>query len=93
MEARFRKLRWAQEIGADEWRAQVERTRELSYAVDYGNFVSGMTVVAAPVLGKKGRMTHALALIGLNEEIGRHDIKAVGARLASDAREISAALG
>src|ERR1043166_8657015 len=49
LRARFRKLRWDEPPSWEEWLAQVAETRARGYGVDAGNYISGVTVVAAPV--------------------------------------------
>jgi len=89
VEARFRKLRWENGPRLDRWRTEVQKVQDTGYAVDAGNFVSGMTAVAAPVFGKKGRMTHGLALIGMSDQLEQIGLEKLGTRLAKHARELS----
>src|SRR5580658_9321182 len=49
LETRFKTLRWDDPPTFDEWKAQVRQTRIRGFAVDRGNYISGVTVVAAPV--------------------------------------------
>ena len=89
IETRFKKLRWESRPGFEQWRSDVERAHRLGYSLDVGNFVSGLTAVAAPVLGKTGRMTHGLALIGMNEQLEQFGLDKLGALLARHAQELS----
>src|SRR5437667_132646 len=49
VEARFREVRWEDPPSFEDWKAQVAEARVQGFAVDEGNFTSGLTVVAAPV--------------------------------------------
>lgn len=80
LRARFDKLRWEAAPSWEEWQAQVARTRETGIGVDEGNYISGVTVLAAPIWKGPGRPSHALVAIG------------VGAALKSRQAELEPAL-
>jgi DNA-binding IclR family transcriptional regulator len=65
IKARFDALRWENAPTYEEWQAQVAETRAQGYAVDDGNYIAGVTVLAAPVWEARGRPSHALVAIGL----------------------------
>lgn len=89
---RFAKLKWAKPISFKEWWEQVEQTRDLGYGLDEGNFLTGVSVIAVPVM-EAGRMTHSIVAAGLHDQfadlgvdrIGR-ELKALADELGSDAR-------
>lgn len=62
---RFEKLRWDDPPSFAEWMEQVAEARDKGFAVDPGNYIAGVTVVAAPVWKTPGRPTHALVAIGI----------------------------
>lgn len=49
LEARFQKLRWEEPPSLEDWLAQVEDTRQQGFGIDEGNYIGGVTVLAAPV--------------------------------------------
>lgn len=65
IEARWRGLRWDDPPSYEEWTKQVQETRERGFAVDEGNYISGVTVVAAPVWKSRAKLSHALVAIGV----------------------------
>ena len=69
MEARFRTLRWDEPPTFEEWQAQVSQTRAQGFAVDAGNYISGVTVVAAPVWKTRAKLSHALVAIGIGSAV------------------------
>src|SRR5882724_7771613 len=71
IEARFKTLRWDEPPTFDEWRVQVSQTRVQGFAVDPGNYISGVTVVAAPVWKTPGKLSHALVAIGIGSALKR----------------------
>jgi DNA-binding IclR family transcriptional regulator len=93
LEARFRTLRWDEPPTFDEWKAQVRETRDQGFAVDAGNYISGVTVVAAPVWKAHGNPSHALVAIGIGTALKRRGLPALQDALVSAARTLSNQLG
>ena len=89
IEARFKTLRWDEPPSFADWRAQVEATRLQGFAVDPGNYISGVTVVAAPVWKTRDRPSHALVAIGLGSALKRNGLPALQDALKSGARILS----
>ena len=71
LDARFKTLRWDEPPTLDEWKAQVIRTRAQGFAVDPGNYISGVTVVAVPVFRARAKLSHALVAIGIGSALRR----------------------
>jgi DNA-binding IclR family transcriptional regulator len=89
LEERFRMLRWDEPPTFDEWKAQVAQTRTHGYAIDAGNYISGVTVVAAPVWRATGKLSHALVAIGIGSALRRNGLPALQEELVSGARTVS----
>jgi DNA-binding IclR family transcriptional regulator len=89
LEARFRTLRWDEPPTIAEWRAQVSQTRAQGFAVDAGNYISGVTVVAAPVWRAPGKLSHALVAIGIGGALKRRGLAALQDALISAAQMLS----
>src|SRR3546814_1764906 len=91
---RFEKLRGDEAPRWDEWKQQVAEARETGVAVDAGHYISGVTVIAAPVWkgGREdgGKPSHALVAIGIGaamrgEALPRlKDVLQNAARMLSD---------
>ena len=73
LKARFDTLRWDEPPTFGEWRQQVAQTRAQGFAVDAGNYISGVTVVAAPVWKMRGKLSHALVAIGIGGAMRRNE--------------------
>jgi DNA-binding IclR family transcriptional regulator len=69
IEARFKTLRWDDPPSFEEWKQQVAQTRAQGFAIDAGNYISGVTVVAAPVWRARGTLSHALVAIGVGSAL------------------------
>jgi DNA-binding IclR family transcriptional regulator len=88
IERRFRALRWDNPPTLEQWRADVETARRVGYAVDEGNYISGVTIIAAPVLND-GSVSHAVIAVGLTEQLRRGGVEKIGEELRGIAAELS----
>jgi IclR family acetate operon transcriptional repressor len=78
--------------GADDYRAEVERTRERGYATDSEEFTLGVGAVAAGVTGERG-FEGIASLMAPISQMNALGFDAVGRRLAGIASRASFALG
>jgi DNA-binding IclR family transcriptional regulator len=86
---RFRALRWDDPPTFDEWETQVEKTRLQGFAIDPGNYISGVTVVAAPVWKSRETLSHALVAVGIGKALRRARLPALQNALLSAARTLT----
>lgn len=98
LETRFAKLRWEEPPSFAEWQAQVAQTREQGFGIDEGNYIAGVTVIAAPVWkgpagGKAGRPSHALVAIGIGAALKRNGLAQLEHALVAAAQSLTAQLG
>lgn len=93
LEQRFRTLRWDEPPTFDEWKAQVSQTRAQGFAVDAGNYISGVTVVAAPVWKARANLSHALVAIGIGSTLRQTGLPALQDALVRAAQTLSIQLG
>jgi DNA-binding IclR family transcriptional regulator len=89
LETRFKTLRWDEPPTFEEWKAQVAQTRELGFAVDEGNYMSGVTVVAAPVWKARAKLSHALVAIGLGTALRRKGLPQLEEAVLAGAQTLS----
>jgi DNA-binding IclR family transcriptional regulator len=90
LEARFRTLRWDESPPFETWMAEVAQARELGFAIDDGNYISGVTVASAPVWkAAAGKPSHALVAIGIGGALKRSGMADLTAALAASARTLS----
>ena len=83
---RFEALRWDSPPTLSVWRDEVKAARAHGYAIDNGQYIQGVSIVAAPVMmpddtinaivmvGLRDRMTEA-GLTKLGEELHRHAVR------------------
>jgi DNA-binding IclR family transcriptional regulator len=98
LETRFRALRWDQPPSWEDWREQVAQTRAQGFGIDEGNYIDGVTVLAAPVWKASntaggGRPSHALVAIGLGSALKRNGLPELQNALLAAARTLSIQLG
>lgn len=86
---RFKTLRWDEPPTFDQWKEQVSQTGAQGFAVDSGNYISGVTVVAAPVWRARGKLGHALVAIGIGSSLRRNNLPALQNALLSAAQTLS----
>jgi len=89
LEPRFRALRWDEPPTFDEWKAQVSQTRAQGFAVDAGNYISGVTVVAAPVWKTRTQLSHALVALGIGSSLKRAGLPELQSAILSAAQTLS----
>lgn len=67
LKAQFERLRWHRAPAYEDWLEQVAAVREQGYAVDDGNYINGIYIVAAPVLGSGGEFRHAIVALCIKD--------------------------
>jgi DNA-binding IclR family transcriptional regulator len=93
LKERFEKLRWDNPPAFASWLKQVQRTRALGYAVDVGNYILGISIVAVPVFNDSGTMLGCVAAVGLREQFVRDRLDSLIVSMRDVARQISRELG
>jgi DNA-binding IclR family transcriptional regulator len=93
MEARFRKLRWEEPPSFEDWLQQVEETRRQGFGIDEGNYIGGVTVLAAPVWKDPGKPSHALVAIGIGSALKRNGLEELEGALLSAAKVLTRQMG
>jgi DNA-binding IclR family transcriptional regulator len=89
LEARFKTLHWDEPPTYSEWQQQVRETRGQGFGVDEGNYISGVTVVAAPVWKTRAKLSHALVAIGIGSALKRAGLAKLEEALLSAAQTFS----
>jgi DNA-binding IclR family transcriptional regulator len=92
LEARFKTVHWDEPPTLEEWKAQIRKTRAQGFAVDDGNYISGVTVLAAPVWKTRATLSHALVSIGIGNSVRRSTIPELGQALLAAADALSSQL-
>jgi len=89
LEQRFHTLRWDDPPTFDEWQEQVSQTRSQGFAVDAGNYIAGVTVVAAPVWKSRDKLSHAIVAIGIGSAVKDKGLPQLQSALLAAAHNLS----
>lgn len=89
---RFRALIWQNAPSWEAWWKDVGAARRQGYAVDRGNYIDGVTIVAAPVLGPRQAMAYGIAAAGLASQLNRAAAVALGQDLQAAAATVASQL-
>ena len=65
----FERLHWDNPPAYDVWRDQVAQARRDGYGVDRGDYIGGVTIIAAPLFNADGAMSRALVAVGISEQM------------------------
>lgn len=85
----FQALRWDSAPPFDAWLSEVQEVRQRGVAIDRGHFMSGIAVVAVPILDGHQRMTHALAAVGVSDQFSADRIQALAHDMQQEALALS----
>jgi DNA-binding IclR family transcriptional regulator len=73
------------------WRKQVETTRRQGFNIDR-QYIAGLTLVAVPVLGARGVMSHVLGAAGISSQLDRDHSLLLAEDMRAAARSIESQL-
>jgi DNA-binding IclR family transcriptional regulator len=90
--ARFKALRWDEPPTFEDWKTQVDQTRAQGFAVDAGHYISGVTLIAAPVWRTRAKLSHALVAVGIGNALRRKGLPELQQALLSAAQTLSTQL-
>lgn len=89
LKARFKTLRWDEPPTFEQWQEQIAQTKAQGFAIDEGNYISGVTVVAAPVWKTRAKLSHALVAIGIGSALKRNGLTELQGALLVSAKNLS----
>lgn len=92
IQARFRTLRWDMPPSWRSWREQVKEAARAGYAIDDGQYIRGVSIVAAPVKMPTA-VINALVIVGVGEQMRQTGLVAIGQELRDRASRVSGTLG
>jgi DNA-binding IclR family transcriptional regulator len=69
LKQRFAQLKWNQPPSYRKWKQECDSVLTEGFAIDRGDYISGVTVVAVPVTNRSDRMTHSIVFIDISERI------------------------
>ncbi len=90
---RFTNLRWDNPPLFESWLLQVAETRQRGFALDAGNYIEGISVLAAPVWKDQDVPAHAVVALALGADLEAGRVELIGESLSEAARGLSQKLG
>lgn len=89
LEKKFKAVRWEKPVSMVRWKKEVENARQTGYSVDRDTYISGVTLVAVPLLGTDGKITHTLVAAGLSDHLTATLVRQLVADLREEAHKLS----
>jgi len=89
---RFEALRWERGPKFEDWYAEVERTRVEGVGVDRGNYIRGLTILAALVPRSLDRVIRGIAIIGFDHHMTERTLRHLKNQLKDAVGALSAKL-
>jgi DNA-binding IclR family transcriptional regulator len=93
LKKRFQKLQWDVPPKFEDWLVQVEQARTLGYALEVGNYIKGVTIVAVPAFDAAGVMLGCLTAVGLSEQLVGKKLTALIKSMQDVARQVNREFG
>jgi DNA-binding IclR family transcriptional regulator len=90
---RFDALRWDDPPSFEAWMEQVAETRARGWAMDEGNYMAGVTVLAAPVRQPPHPPGHALVAVGLGSAMRKAGVETLAEALAEAGWALAGQMG
>lgn len=87
------KLRWQDPPTPRNYWNDIQKVRERGWAQDTGNFIRGVTTVAAPILNREGRVVYCLSCTLFEGQLNDRDLPKLGNSIASLAKRAANRLG
>ncbi|MEO8279403.1 MAG: IclR family transcriptional regulator [Ideonella sp.] len=92
IERRFKALRWERAPDLEAWRRDVQTVRRKGFSLDRSNYISGVTVLAVPILDSHGKMTHSLVAAGVADQLGTSKTSLLAKAFQAEAQQLSGLL-
>ena len=89
VESRFQALRWDNPPDIEAWRKDVQTVRRRGYSIDRGDYISGIVLVAVPILDSQSRITHSLVAAGFADQLTAQKTQSLVSDLQAEATGIS----
>lgn len=89
LEHGFKKLRWQNAPDIKTWRAEMEAVRRKGFSVDRGNYISGVTIIAVPLLDASNRLHHAIVAAGMTSQLDGARCTVLAKQMQTEARGLS----
>lgn len=89
----IRDLKWHDTPSITRYLAEVKEVAANGFALDDGDFLQGITTVAAPIITREGELTHCLAVTTFKGRFDAKQLRALGVKVKNSCDAARALLG
>lgn len=89
LKKRFATLNWDCPPSFEQWKLEIDETKKNGYAIDKGNYISGVSIIAVPFFNQNGQITKSIVAIGISEKIDAIGVKKIGTNMMSIRDEVT----
>lgn len=89
LQSHFEKLRWHKPISFRTWKAELDKVKQQGFSVDEGTYMSGITLIAVPVLNTKQHVSHTLVVASIHQQLSEADSRTLILELQNHAVKVS----
>jgi len=82
-------LNWENPPSFDTWSKEVKAVGQKGFAVDRGNYINGISVLAVPIVDSQRRIGHALAALGLADTLTASTLRSLAADMQVEAAALA----
>ena len=93
LKRKFVRLRWQNPPSFETWYQEVEETRRRGYGLDIGNYILGITIVAAPILTDENNVIGALVSVAVSDQMKGPALEALARDLQTTTSRVQRQLG
>jgi DNA-binding IclR family transcriptional regulator len=93
LKKKFARLRWGNPPDMEAWLTDIAEVRKHGFAIDVGNYIRGVTVVAVPVLDGQGSILGCITMVELREKLAGDRLQRVLTDMMDAANEVGWKVG
>jgi DNA-binding IclR family transcriptional regulator len=93
LKRKFSQLRWHNPPSFKTWYNDVQLIRQTGYGVDAGNYIGGITIVAAPILSSGNVMSGAIVSVCVTDQLSDAGLAMLAKDLQRAAARVASQLG
>lgn len=88
----FDKLRWHRPIDFSAWKKELQQIKRDGYSMDNGYYMSGVTLIAVPILNSRQHVTHTIVVASIIDHLSEQEAQTLIQELRDHATQVSALL-
>jgi DNA-binding IclR family transcriptional regulator len=91
LKQRFAALKWDAPPAFDDWMREIEAAGRDGYAIDRGNYIAGITIVAA-LVGEEGPAERGISIVAVSQQLEQKQLTSLERDTREAARRVAARL-